>query len=101
VTQRDIPGGFEADVTGSGRTVDAIRRMTKNHTAMLDAGNDFRASAKDIPNGARVTVVVRNTGDARAVARVRGLGFAGFLTEGDHHAPHHVALARGEMVHRH
>src|SRR5262245_55600128 len=31
VDQRDIPGGFDADVTGSGRAIDAIRRMTKNH----------------------------------------------------------------------
>lgn len=101
VAQRDIPGGFEADVTGTRRTVDAIRRMTKNHTAMLDAGSDYRASAKEILNGARVTVLARNPQDAQAIARVRGLGFAGILTEGDHHAPHHLALARGEHVHVH
>jgi hypothetical protein len=101
VAQREIPGGFEADVTGSGRTVGAIRRMTKNHAAMLDAGSDYRASATDIPGGARVRVVARNQSDARAVSRVRGLGFAGILTEGDHHPMHHLALARGEPVHKH
>ena len=101
VAQRDIPGGFEAEVTGSGRTVEAIRRMTRNHTAMLEAGSDFRASATEIPSGARVRVVARNQNDAQAVSRVRGLGFAGILTEGDHHAMHHVALARGEAIHKH
>ena len=41
--------------------------------------------------------------DAKAVARVRGLGFAGLLTQGAHHQAHHLAMARGEPVgdHRH
>lgn len=99
VAQRNVDGGFEADVTGAGHTVDAIRRMTKNHFAMLDAGTDVRASSVEIPNGVRVTVTARNRTDGKAVARVRGLGFAGILVEGDHHAPHHLAIARGESVH--
>jgi hypothetical protein len=55
-----------------------------------------------IPGGVRLTVTVRTPGDARAVARVRGLGFAGLLVIGSHHAPHHLALARGNppMEHR-
>lgn len=99
VKQRNIAGGIEVDVTGTGRTVDAIRRMTVNHSGMLEQGNDYHASAKHIPNGARLTVTARNADDASNVARVRGLGFAGIMTEGDHHAPHHLAIARGESVH--
>ena len=99
VKQRNIAGGIEVDVTGTGRTVAAIRRMTVNHSAMLEQGNEYHASAKQIPDGARLVVTTKNAGDGSSVARIRGLGFAGIMTEGDHHAPHHLAIARGEAVH--
>jgi hypothetical protein len=41
-------------------------------------------------------VTAETPGDARAVARVRGLGVAGIITEGTHHAPHHLAISRGD-----
>jgi hypothetical protein len=38
----------------------------------------------------------------KLIAMIRGEGFAGLLTEGDHHARHHMALARGDaMAHMH
>ena len=97
-TQRDIPGGIEVDVTGTGRTTDAIRRMTRNHSGMLESDSEYHASAKEIPGGARLTVTAKNA-DPKIVARIRGLGFAGIMTEGDHHAAHHIAIARGQIVH--
>jgi hypothetical protein len=96
--QRNVPGGIEVDVTGTGRTTDAIRRMTRNHSSMLESGSEYHASAKDIPGGARLTVTAKSA-DANTVARIRGLGFAGIMTEGDHHAAHHIAIARGQLVH--
>jgi hypothetical protein len=101
VVQRNVNGGFEAEVTGSGRTTDAIRRMTKNHAAMLEADTQFRSTVADVPGGVRLTVVAANANDARTVARIRGLGFAGIMTEGEHHTAHHIAIARGEPVHAH
>jgi hypothetical protein len=50
------------------------------------------------PAGARVVITAADPGDARAVARVRGLGFHGFLVLDNHHGPHHLALARGEAM---
>jgi hypothetical protein len=97
--QRNIPGGMEVDVTGTGRTIAAIRRMTSNHAAMLEQSNEHHASAKQIPNGVRLTVTAKHPDDPTIVARIRGLGFAGIITEGDHHARHHLAIARGEPVH--
>jgi hypothetical protein len=97
--QRNVPGGIEVDVTGAGRTIAAIRRMTASHASMVERGNEYHASATEIPGGARLVVTARNPGDAGTVARIRGLRFAGIMTEGDHHARHHMALARGEAVH--
>src|SRR5881628_2614111 len=62
--QRNIPGGIEVDVTGAGRTVAAIRQMTMNHTSMLDKGEDYHASATEIPGGARLTITAKNASDA-------------------------------------
>lgn len=94
--QRNIPGGVELTVTGTGRTADAIKRMTLNHTRMLDQGNEYHASATERSDGAVMRITARNADDARLVARIRGLGFAGLMTEGDHHAAHHLAIARGD-----
>ncbi len=96
VVQRSVPGGLEMEVTGTGRTVAAIKRMAMNHTKMLDQEGQYHATANETANGARMTVTAS---DARTVARIRGLGFAGLMTEGDHHAPHHLAIARGEDPH--
>jgi hypothetical protein len=37
--------------------------------------------------------------DPEEVAHIRGLGFIGLLVSGSHHQPHHLAMARNEMVH--
>jgi hypothetical protein len=96
VAKKNVAGGFEARVTGTGRTVQAIRRMLTNHAAMLDMDSPYHAVAAEIPNGARLTVTAKNASDASQVAHIRGLGFAGILTEGDHHPRHHLAIARGD-----
>jgi hypothetical protein len=96
VVKRDVPDGMEATVTGTGRTGEAIRRMLSMHSMMLSQMSEYQATAVDVPNGVRFTVTAKNRNVPRQVARIRGLGFAGLLTEGDHHARHHLAIARGE-----
>jgi hypothetical protein len=96
VTSHNVPGGLEMEVTGTGRTADAIRRMAINHTRMLDQGSEYHATAVEIANGARITITAKQESDARTVALIRGLGFAGIMTEGNHHAAHHLAIARGD-----
>jgi len=97
VSKRSVSGGIEARVTGTGRTVQAIRRMLTNHAAMLEMESSYRAVAVEIPNGVRLTVTARDTADSARVAIIRGLGFAGLLTEGNHHPLHHLAIARGDV----
>jgi len=99
--QTSIPGGASMDVTGDGPVAESIRTMLRNHSAMLVKEGPYRTSVDDIPGGVRWVVTAAGPGDARTVAKIRGLGFAGLLTLGDHHTPHHIALARGEpMMHR-
>jgi hypothetical protein len=99
VTQSPVAGGIVMEVSGAGRTIGAIRRMAMNHARSLDGSSEYKASASETATGVRITITSKDPSNAGAVARIRGLGFAGLMTEGDHHAAHHIALARGEPVH--
>lgn len=91
VASRPVSGGVQLTVTGEGRTRDAIRRMLSAHGTML-AQEGLEGEATPIPAGIRWTVTTR---DQARVAEVRALGLMGILTLGNHHATHHVQLARG------
>ncbi|HEX9126994.1 MAG TPA: hypothetical protein VF948_11375 [Methylomirabilota bacterium] len=97
VKATQVPGGLSMDVTGTGRTAQSIRAMLIPHTAELDAMPAWSAKAEAIPDGVRMIVVARDPADAKTVARIRGLGFAGLLVQGGHHGPHHLAMAKGEL----
>lgn len=96
VVQRPVTGGIDIDISGTGRTIDAIRRVVIKHAVMLDQSPEYHATARETPNGAHLAVTAKRSANARLVAQIRGLGFAGLLTEGDHHAAHHMAVARGD-----
>jgi hypothetical protein len=98
VKQTPVSGGLSIEVTGSGRTEQAIRAMVVPHAAELDRMALYSAKTEPIPGGVRLTVTSRTPDDAKAVARVRGLGFIGLLTAGVHHGPHHLAMAKGEAL---
>jgi hypothetical protein len=98
VTQTSVPGGLSMEITGSGRTEQAIRGMVTPHAAELDRMPLYVAKAEPMTGGVRLTVTSKTADDAKAVARLRGLGFIGLLTTGAHHGPHHLAMAKGEML---
>jgi hypothetical protein len=93
-----VPGGLAMDVTGAGRTEQAIHAMVVPHAAELDRMPAFSAKTEPIAGGVRLTVVAKKADDAKVVARIRGLGFAGLMTEGAHHQAHHLAMAKGEAI---
>jgi hypothetical protein len=99
VAQKSVPGGMQLDITGTGRTISAIRRMVTSHAHVLEEHTPYKPTVRTIPNGVRLTVVASDTSSAAAVAMLRGLGFAGILVEGEHHAEHHLMMARGSGHH--
>jgi hypothetical protein len=98
VKASDVPGGLVMDVTGTGRTEQAIRRMVGPHSMELNKMSEWSARTEEIPGGLRMTVVAKNPDDPKTVARIRGLGFIGLLVQGGHHQPHHLAMAKGEEM---
>jgi len=99
VAARQVPNGLAMDVTGDAPVAAAIKRMVVPHAAMLSEMPTWNATTAPIVGGVRLTVTAKTPGDAAIVARIRGLGFAGLLVQGDHHTEHHMMLARGARVH--
>jgi hypothetical protein len=98
VTTKRIDGGLEISVKGTGRALSAIRRMVPAHAQELNAMNGWSAGTQNLSDGVLLRVTSR---DPKEAAHIWGLGFIGLLVSGSHHQRHHLALAKGEMVHRH
>ena len=94
--ERRIDNGVRIDVTGEGRTLEAIRRMLPAHGREINGLEEWRAGTEMLSNGVRLTVTASRPEE---VAHIRGLGFIGLMASGAHHQPHHLAIARGERIH--
>ena len=98
VVQEAVPGGVRLTITGAGRTLEAIHRMIPEHLGQLEMSGEFTTQATMTPAGAVVLVTAKSPTGDRAVARIRGLGFAGLMAVGQHHARHHMAMAHGDSA---
>jgi len=98
VKQSPVADGLAMEISGSGRTEQAIRAMVVPHAAELDRMPEWSASTEVIPGGVRLTVVTKRPNDAKLLGRIRALGFAGMMTQGAHHQRHHLAMAKGEAL---
>jgi hypothetical protein len=95
---RQIDGGLEIAVTGSGRTLVAIQRMIPAWVQMANGHDGWSAKVSDLSNGELLTVT---TTDPKEVQHIRGLGLIGLLASGSWHQQHHLAMAKGEFDHEH
>jgi hypothetical protein len=100
VASTAVANGLVMEISGTGRTEQAIRAMVAPHATELDRMSMWTAKAEPIAGGVRLTVLARRSDD-HVIARIRALGFAGLLTQGAHHQPHHLAIARGERLSGH
>lgn len=89
VETSEVDGGASYRVTGRNRTLQAIRTMVPMHANQLSQEFDWAVNSKEIRNGYEVTVTATA---ADQVARIRALGFYGFLVSGEHHTEHHLAI---------
>jgi len=97
---KPIAGGISVAVTGTGRTVAAIKRMVPDQAAMIDEThpNGWSAKTEPLANGVIFTVTAK---DPKQVQIIRGLGFIGVMASGNYHQMHHLAMAKGEFMPMH
>jgi hypothetical protein len=90
--------GIQAKVTGTGRTTEAIQHMVPAHAQEIERShlNGWSAKTELLPDGVVLTV---RSSDTQQVQHIRGLGFIGIMVSGSHHQAHHLAMAKGELVH--
>jgi hypothetical protein len=95
---KEIDGGLEIAVTGTGRTLVAIQRMVPAWALTMNGHRGWSTNAASLQNGELLTVTAT---DPQEIQHIRGLGFIGLLVSGSHHQPHHIAIAKGEFDHEH
>lgn len=89
----EVEGGARYRVTGGDeRTVAAIQRMVPTHALQIERELDWDTSTDTLRDGVELTVTA--TAEEQT-AMIRGLGFMGFMVQGEHHADHHLMMAGG------
>ena len=96
VTREDVPNGARYLVRGDAATLAAAGRMLRAHAPTLHEERGWDAAVEEGDSLLRLTVTAP-AGSPSSVARIRALGLVGLLATGEHHALHHVAIARGTM----
>jgi len=59
VSQTPVPGGLAMDITGTGRTEQAIRAMVTPHAVELDRMPEWSAKTGPVAGGVRLTVIAK------------------------------------------
>jgi hypothetical protein len=95
---KQIDGGLEIAITGSGRALVAIQRMVPAWAQTMNGHQGWSTKAAPLPNGELLTVTAT---DPKEIQHIRGLGFIGLLVSGAMHQPHHLAMAKREFDHEH
>jgi hypothetical protein len=96
VSTESTAGGAIFTVTGAGEVGPSVQRMALAHAPFLAEATGYSVDAKLLADGAQWRVTSTRPEDE---AIIRALGFYGLLAIGAHHQPHHLAMARGEMMH--
>lgn len=82
-------------ITGDAPTILAAQNMVPAHARELDKMPNWSASGEVTPTGVTLTVIAE---DEAALIKIKALGFFGLMATGAHHQPHHMAMARGNMM---
>ena len=97
VVQHSIKGGFRAIVTPTtDRATRSLTKVLSAHPTQMKAETGWDMQVKN--NNGVFTLTV-TTERAEDVAKIRGLGYIGIMAYGNHHQPHHWAMASGNNPH--
>lgn len=96
VTNEPLANGARYKVTGSAAVSESIRRMVMGHAKTMSGVGGWQFTAKELPTGVTLTVIVDNKDD---LTKLRALSFIGVMTRGMHHQSHHLEIARGHGPH--
>jgi hypothetical protein len=97
VAEKNVESGFEAIIMPiSRRALRAVGNVLQNHKSMLESETGWHMEVIKTEDVFNITVT---TTDVNEINKIRGLGYIGVMAYGNHHQPHHWALASGENPH--
>ena len=97
VKQQYIDNGFQAVVTPTiNRAVKSLTRVLSGHPAQMKAETGWDMQVQNNNGVFTLTVTTKKVHD---IAKIRGLGYIGVMAYGNHHQPHHWAIASGDNPH--
>ena len=97
VKQQHIDNGFQAVVMPTtNRSVKSLTRVLSGHPAQMKAETGWDMQ---VQNNDGVFTLTVTTDNAKDIAKIRGLGYIGVMAYGNHHQPHHWAMASGDNPH--
>jgi len=88
-----VAGGARYIVTGDDRTAEAIQRMVPTHAIEVQREIGWNTETETRQGGVDLTV---RSDDVAQMAKIRGLGFLGFMVQGEHHEDHHLMMVGGK-----
>lgn len=94
ITTHELDNGIRITVDLAVEGNAAAGRMVLAHVPVL--GGETGWSSIVETNGAMIYWEVTDDHDGN---QIKALGFFGLMATGDHHRAHHLAIAKGEMVH--
>jgi len=97
VEQEPIKLGFKAVITPTTkRALQSMSRVLSVHPSQMkkETGWDMF-----VTNNNGIFTVTVTTNQLQDVNKIRGLGYIGIMAYGNHHQPHHWAMASGDNPH--
>ncbi|MBJ7539908.1 hypothetical protein [Marinomonas transparens] len=97
VRKNELPNGLTINVSNSGNGQRAMDNMIPAHASFLQ---NVRPNWTIKYEKEKSNYIITVTSEIQKEAiKIKGLGFAGFMVQDDHHASHHMSLALKKMVH--
>ena len=97
VVQSQVNKGFKAIVTPTtDRAAKSLTKVLSAHPMQMKAETGWDMQ---VQNNDGVFTLTVTTDNAKDVAKIRGLGYIGVMAYGNHHQPHHWAIASGDNPH--
>lgn len=97
VQSSELANGMRHRITGDAQVTASIKRMVPAHVEQMRTEVSWAISMSENSSG---VVLEITASESSQIAKIKGLGFAGFMVLGDHHQPHHLQMATGDS-HQH
>lgn len=97
LAQTPIDNGLKAVIRPTTTRAElALDRVFKAHPVQLERETGWKMQVIKNDDHYALTIISKNPKD---VDKIRGLGYIGLMAYGNHHQPHHLAMATGNNPH--